>query len=180
MQKILEQLLDIDLFNEVKVNTKQVLLLEGECAKHLYYIKQGAVRLWFNNDGDDITLQFFFQNQCVASMNSFFHETPSLFTIETIEPTTYVAIEKQYLLDLWDSSHTFRTELMELLMTRCQNYIELFISRIKESPQERYLTLLKSQPDIIMRVPQHYIASYLGITPVSLSRIRRRCAFLNK
>ncbi|HRV32669.1 MAG TPA: Crp/Fnr family transcriptional regulator, partial [Candidatus Paceibacterota bacterium] len=60
------------------------------------------------------------------------------------------------------------------LFKRFINYAELFLSRIKDSPKERYEDLVKNYPDIIKRVPQHYIASYLGITPVSLSRIRNK------
>jgi hypothetical protein len=62
----------------------------------------------------------------------------------------------------------------EILYQRFKNYALLFISRIKDSPRERYEDLIKNHPEIIKRVPQHYIASYLGITPISLSRIRNR------
>jgi predicted choloylglycine hydrolase len=62
----------------------------------------------------------------------------------------------------------------EILFQRFRNYAQLFLSRIKDSPQERYRDLLTNHPEIIKRIPQHYIASYLGITPISLSRIRNR------
>lgn len=62
----------------------------------------------------------------------------------------------------------------EKLIDRFRVYQQLFLSRIKDTPQQRYEELLKKYPNIIQRVPQHYIASYLGITPVSLSRIRNR------
>jgi predicted nucleic acid-binding protein len=62
----------------------------------------------------------------------------------------------------------------ELLFQRFRNYAQLFLSRIKDTPRERYDDLIKYHPEIIKRVPQHYIASYLGITPISLSRIRNR------
>jgi CRP-like cAMP-binding protein len=67
-----------------------------------------------------------------------------------------------------------REQFMSLLVRRMGDYGRLFLSRIKDSPQERYQTLLREQPEIVRRVPQHYVASYLGITPVSLSRIRGR------
>ena len=62
----------------------------------------------------------------------------------------------------------------DILFQRFRNYAQLFLSRIKDTPGERYEELLKNHPEIIKRVPQHYIASYLGITPISLSRIRNR------
>ncbi len=67
-----------------------------------------------------------------------------------------------------------RKEYEEKLIERFHVYQQLFLSRIKNTPQQRYEELLKEYPGIVQRVPQHYIASYLGITPVSLSRIRSR------
>ncbi|WP_232540830.1 cyclic nucleotide-binding domain-containing protein [Spirosoma endbachense] len=64
--------------------------------------------------------------------------------------------------------------MQEHLLKRMHHYSKLFLSRIKNNPLERYLELLADSPHIIQRVPQHYIASYLGITPVSLSRIRNK------
>jgi CRP-like cAMP-binding protein len=62
----------------------------------------------------------------------------------------------------------------DLMFQRFKNYSQLFLSQIKDTPQERYEDLINNHPEIIKRVPQHYIASYLGITPISLSRIRNR------
>ena len=69
---------------------------------------------------------------------------------------------------------SLRDKFMWFLLQRMGNYGRLFLSRIKDGPQQRYEALLREQPEIIRRIPQHYIASYLGITPVSLSRIRGR------
>jgi CRP-like cAMP-binding protein len=67
-----------------------------------------------------------------------------------------------------------KTGFQDFIFQRFRNYAQLFLSRIKDSPQERYENLLENHSEIIKRVPQHYIASYLGITPISLSRIRNR------
>lgn len=61
-----------------------------------------------------------------------------------------------------------------MILQRMGNYAKLFLSRIKDNPRKRYDELLKNNPEIIQRIPQHYIASYLGITPISLSRIRNK------
>lgn len=163
-----------DLFTEKEIASKTILLREGEVANTIYFIKKGCLREWFNKDGKDITFQFFFEGQPVASIDSFMNKTPSLFTIESIEQTTILSISKSDFEKLFNSYPEFKTGFQEFIFQRFRNYSELFLSRIKDTPQERYEDLLKNHPELIKRVPQHYIASFLGITPISLSRIRNR------
>jgi CRP-like cAMP-binding protein len=161
-------------FVEKEIGARHILLHEGEIASTIFFVKKGCLRMWFNKDGKDITMQFFFENQCVASIESFVSQQPSLFSIESIEPTTFISISKQDFEILVDTYPELRYKFQEKTFQRFRNYATLFLSRIKDTPQERYNDLLKSHPEIIQRVPQHYIASYLGITPISLSRIRNR------
>ena len=102
------------------------------------------------------------------------NDNPSLFNIESIEHCEVIKIKKKILLKEIESSPVLKKELFKILTMRFQNYMELFLSRIKDSPQERYWELITKYPEIIKRIPQYYIASYLGITSVSLSRIRSR------
>jgi CRP-like cAMP-binding protein len=97
-----------------------------------------------------------------------------LFTIESIEPSDVISVSKDTFEKLNEIYPEFKDKLNEYLFQRFRNYVQLFLSRIKDSPKERYEDLIKYHPEIIKRVPQHYIASYLGITPISLSRIRNR------
>jgi len=157
-----------------EIPAKTILLHEGELSQHLYIIKQGCLRMWFNKDGKDITFQFFFEGQAVASMDSFLNNQPSLFTLESIEPSSVLAISKADFEHLQQLYPAFRDGFQEMLFQRFRNYSLLFLSRIKDTPRERYDDLVAHHPRIIQRVPQHYIASYLGITPISLSRIRNR------
>src|ERR1700727_469058 len=85
------------LFKEMEIPAKTILLNEGEVSKYGYFIKKGCLRLWFNNKGKDVTFQFFFENEGVSSAESFRSGEPSLFSIETIEPSTvYVITKKNY------------------------------------------------------------------------------------
>jgi CRP-like cAMP-binding protein len=161
-------------FVERTVSSKTVLLQEGEISTHIFFVKKGCLRMLFNKDGKDITLQFFFEGQPVASIESFKTGQPSLFGIESIEPTTLVSINRADFEFLLHTYPELKDRFLELIFHRFSNYASLFLSRIKDSPQERYNDLVKNHPEIIRRVPQHYIASYLGITPISLSRIRNR------
>ena len=161
-------------FVERNVPAKTVLLQEGEIATHIFFVKKGCLRMLFNKDGKDITLQFFFEGQPVASIESFKTGQPSLFAIESIEPTTFVSVSRADFEFLRHTDPELNEQFLEFIFHRLSNYASLFLSRIKDSPQERYNDLVRNHPEIIRRVPQHYIASYLGITPISLSRIRNR------
>lgn len=153
---------------------KTLLLEEGKIADTLYFIEHGVMRLFFNDDGKDITFQFFFEDEMVASFDSLYSRLPSLFSLESIEQTELIAVHRNTLFE-FISSHGFVRDIFErILAGRFHTYQSLFLSRIRNTPAKRYEELLKERPDIIKRVPQHYIASYLGITPVSLSRIRKR------
>lgn len=161
-------------FRTISVPPKTVLLKEGEIADNLYFVKSGCLRIWFNNDGKDVTTQFFFEEQPVASIESFIGRQPSLFSLESIEQSELIAISKEHFDILLNRYSNFKDGFMEYIFRRLTNYATLFLSRIKDTPQQRYEDLIKNKPEIIQRVPQHYIASYLGITPISLSRIRNR------
>jgi CRP-like cAMP-binding protein len=163
-----------DFFKVKTIPARTVLLHEGEVARFMYFVKQGCLRLWFNKDGKDITFQFFMEGQAVSSLESFLGGEPSLFSLESIEASTVVVVSRPH----WDRLHQLypqlRDRFIQLILKRMEAYGRLFLSRIKDSPAERYQALVREQPEIIRRIPQHFIASYLGITPVSLSRIRGR------
>jgi len=162
------------LFKQKKIPAKAILLREGQISRTAYYIEKGCVRNWFNNQGKDITFQFFFEGSGVSSFESFNTGLPSLFNIETIEPCTVKYISKKDFQFILEKSPVIKSEVDKQIIKRLIFYQHLFLSRIKNNPQERYEELLQQQPEILQRIPQHYIASYLGITPVSLSRIRNR------
>lgn len=162
------------LFIEQEIPPRTILLHEGEISTHAHFIKKGCLRQWFNKDGKDITFQFFFENQAVASIDSFLYHQPSLFSIESIEQSSIYSFSKDNFEQLKLIYPEFNDCFQDVLYQRFKIYAQLFLSRIKDTPQERYEELIKTCPELIKRVPQHYIASYLGITPISLSRIRNR------
>jgi len=162
------------LFKEIRVPARTTLLQEGQIARQAYFIRKGCLRVWFNNNGKDVSFQFFFENEGVASVESFRSGEPSAFSIESLEPSTLLVLTKKNFETLMRELPGYPEVLQEILHRRIAHYMKLFLSRIKDSPQKRYEDLLKESPHIVQRIPQHYIASYLGITPVSLSRIRNK------
>jgi CRP-like cAMP-binding protein len=161
-------------FKEKTVPANTILLREGEISRNLFFIQKGCIRAWFNKDGKDITTQFFFEGQPVSSIESFMTKTPSLITLETIEPSILFVISKTNFEILLREIPQAKEGFNNFIFQRMIHYGRLFLSRIKDTPRERYLDLLKNNPHILERVSQHYIASYLGITSVSLSRIKNK------
>jgi len=166
-------------FNRIEVPSKTVLIEEGEVSKKLFIIEKGCIRVWFNNNGKDLTSQFFFENQSVASIESFMKKFPSPVVVETIEPSILWWIHKKDLdiiIEEIKEIPELRDKLIDMLFQRTFDYMKHFFSFIKDSPAQRYLSLIEEKPQIVQRVPQHYIASYLGVSTVHLSRIKSKLA----
>ena len=166
-------------FKRIQVPAKTVLLHEGEISRKAFVIEKGCLRVWFNNNGEDVTFQFFFENNTVSSIESFRKNIPSLFSIETIEPCTLWWIDKpdvEFLLEDVSEIPAMRNQILDVMFGRTLHYMQHFLSFIRDSPQQRYVNLLTQQPHVVQRVPQHYIASYLGISRVHLSRIKNKLA----
>lgn len=175
ISKILSSVnLSSNALSELSFPAKSIILEEGKVADKLYYVRSGCLRLAFNNDGKNVTFQFFFPGDIVASFDSLHNGSPSLFTLESIEPSELLAIDGKELRTIIRTNDAIRDEYENLLAERFHAYQQMFLSQIRNTPQQRYEELLDHNPEIVRRIPQHYIATYLGITPVSLSRIRAR------
>lgn len=167
----------LNCFNKLELPSKTVLLNEGEISERIFFIEKGCVRCWFNKDGKDLTMQFFLEGGMVASIESFRKKIPSPVTIETIEPSILWYADKKemdLILNELIEIPEIREKFIDILFERTFDYMKHFVSFIKDSPEQRYLNILKEKPQLIQRIPQHYIASYLGITSVHLSRIKNK------
>ena len=167
------------LFKRIAVPAKTILLKEGEVSKKFFLVEKGCARVWFNDNGRDITFQFFFENNTVASIESFRKSFPSHVFIETIEPSVLWYITKKEadkIIAEISEIPALRDKFIDAVFERTFDYMKHFFSFIKDTPSQRYINLLKENPEIVQRIPQHYIASYLGITSVHLSRIKNKMA----
>lgn len=163
----------------METSAKTVLLEEGKTSQHYIFIEKGCVRAFFNNNGQDKTVQFFFENEGLTSFDSFINNVPGQFTIETIEPSEIYLLHKKYVVQLLEElgrEPGFVQMVLQMSAQRQVHYINEFVSFIRDTAEQRYLHLLKERPHIVQRVPQHYIASYLGISTVHLSRIKNKLA----
>lgn len=164
---------DLHLLSEVTYPSKTILLDEGKVSDRMFFVKSGALRVFFYQDGREITLEFILENQAVSSFESFLNAARSEFIIETLEPSTVYEMHVDIFRKLMENQE-FQQTFHPLFYRRFSEINNRLISFIKDSPQKRYEQLLKERPELLLRFPQHYIASYLGITSVSLSRIRNR------
>ena len=149
----------------------------GIICNEIGFIVSGSVRYYHVKDGEEITGYFSFENEFVSSYKSFLRQEPGLSYIQALEETRLIIItHKNMQAMLANPMLAYKMERFGRLVAEfylcC--YEDRVSSFITKTPEERYLNLLSTGRDILQRMPQHYIAHFLGITPVSLSRIRRR------
>jgi len=153
---------------------KELVLQEGEVCNHAYFINQGCFRYYYNVDGQENTAQFFFENGWYTDYDSFLTGKPTQQNIETLEPSELLLLSSKDLHDLYveiPKFERFGRLMAENAFLGIRQRSEMLENQTAE---ERYLKLMKERPKVFERIPQHYIASYLGIKPQSLSRIRKR------
>jgi CRP-like cAMP-binding protein len=162
-----------------QLKRKEFLLHEGQICKHSYFINSGCLRYFYNIEGQEVTGQFFFENGWYADYTSYLSGKPLDKNIQALEKTELLLLSKTDLDKLFieiPKFEKFGRLIAENAFLGLQQYTQ---SLTKETPEERYINLIKNRPKVIERIPQHYIASYLGIKAPSLSRIRKRI-FNNK
>lgn len=166
-----EEIGKIEFIKRYKKGT--VLLEEGKISNECYFIIKGCVRSYYIKDGDEKTTEFYTEEQA-AIPSAYGKKTPAEHYLECVEDTiagvgTPELEAEMYL--KFPQIESLNRALGEVIMA---NYIDSFAEFKMASPEERYQNLLKTRPGLILRVPQHQIASFLGIKPESLSRIRKR------
>lgn len=161
-------------FKEKNIPKKTTILSCGKVAEEIYFIIRGCMRLYYDKDGMDISAFFFTENMFAGSYDSFATKTKSRHFIETIEDCHCLSIDYNGLQSLYLELPKMNEVIRKVLEKRFFELHQLYTSQILDSPGERYLNLLKGHPDLLQRIPQHQVATFLGVTPVSLSRIRNR------
>jgi CRP-like cAMP-binding protein len=164
-------IVSLDLFRSVKKGT--TLLKEGQKSKESYFILKGCIRTYYVLDGEEKTTAFYTEMEALTPP-CVINKTPSEYYVSCIEDTLLAVSNSDMEIEV--NSKFPKFEIMcrmlseELLAQQRIDFDEFKTS----SPEQRYLNLVQSRPDLIQRVPQHQLASYLGIKPQSLSRLRGR------
>ncbi len=152
-----------------------ILLREGEISTKCYFILRGCIRQFvLGADGKEQTIEFFTEQQAVVLFSSYGHSTPSRFGFVCAEDCTAIVgdvLQEHAMYEEFPALQAITRSMMEQDLGALQ---EKYASFVRLSPEERYQHLLETRPSLLQRAPQHQIASYLGVTPESLSRIRKR------
>jgi len=163
-----------DRFEPRTFKKKEKLLDIDQVARHFYFINSGLLRLYGYKDGEEKTLFFFKENMIAGSIDSYLDQSPGSLVLEALTDMETLAISGENLQDLYQVSHEMTKIGLLLTQYRLSYLLKFFSSFVLDSPEERYRRFMEEHPDLLMEIPQHIIASFLGVTPVSLSRIRKR------
>ena len=159
---------------KVKLEKKNTLLKTGEVENHLYFLSKGIIRLYIPRIENDITFGFLFENEFVTAYDSFLTQTPSSYSLETLTDVILWKISKPNLEDVFNNTLSGniigRKMAEEMFLIKSKRELS-FLSKTAE---ERYLDLFKERPELLKLIPLKQIASYIGVTPQGLSRIRKR------
>jgi CRP-like cAMP-binding protein len=162
------------LFKEKSYKKGEFFLSEGQICKHVGFITKGLMRYYINHDGEEKTYSFSQENQYVCNYESFLPQNPSLKIIQALEDSDVFIISHKDLQLLYcnvrEGERFGRIAIEGVFLQLLQDINSLYT----ETPELRYETFLKNHSDLQQRISQYHIASFVGVKPQSLSRIRKR------
>lgn len=164
----------VELSSIATVKKGELLFKQGTIPKYGGYIIRGAVR-YFHTDIDrrETTTGFQFEDDCFGDMRSILFNEPAKLSLQAIEETTIGRLDKSHYLHLFDHCKPFAKVMLLAVEKSYNDLVGETIERIDHEAEDRYIKMLHQYPHILQRVSQRHIASYLGIKPQSLSRIRK-------
>ncbi|CAN5457935.1 Crp/Fnr family transcriptional regulator [soil metagenome] len=166
-------IVDLDIFRSFKKGT--VVLKQGELSNEGYFVLKGCLRCYYIIEGDEKTTAFYTETESLTPICSI-NKKPSEYYVSCVEDSVITVGNSEMEKVIFQKFPRFETlcrVLTEELLAKNQASFDSFKNT---SPEQRYLNLLNTRPDLLQRVPQHQLASYLGMKPESLSRIRKRIA----
>jgi CRP-like cAMP-binding protein len=156
-----------------KLKKKQYVLQEGDIARHEYFVNKGCLRTYtIDEKGQEHVIQFAIEDWWIGDMYSFLTQTPAKYTIDALEDSEVFCLEKNALEELYVKIPKFEKFFRHLLQNAFISLQERVVGNLSQPADERYCTFITKYSDMEKRLPLKQIASYLGITPESLSRIR--------
>jgi len=167
----------LSLTREKILREGDVYIQEGSQTRKLAYIKKGLIRtVYLKENGDEITMLLRWEDQFFSSYDSIFFNRPSRFTYQALEESVLLEVNYDEFMDFLNTHSRFAKAKDFFLISMLAETMERVESFVLMTPEERYLKLIKDKGNIVQRCHDKHLATWLGITPVSLSRIRKRIA----
>lgn len=159
---------------ERKIKRKQFILQEGDVCKHYTFVAAGCFKKFYvDAKGTEYNLQFAAENDWIMDIDSFYAEKPSRVYIEAIEPSIILQIERVDLIHLFTINPKYDRNFRVIVEKRLVELENRILQSISSTAEERYLSFINQYPHLLSRLPNTQIASYIGITPEFLSKIRK-------
>lgn len=170
-----EAALALSYFKSRKFKRNDILLQSGSVAKEVFFVVKGLLHQYYIDDaGNERTCDFTFENGFSTDLEGFTRKTPSASTIKALKETNCLVISCPDLMQLIKDSQAVSDFFNVVVENIASESMRRTKSLLTNSPEKRFAELLDQQPDIFQKIPQRYIAQYLGIAPESLSRIKKR------
>ena len=165
----------LSFFREKSFKKNEMLFSAGEVVKETHFIMSGLVKQFYvSAEGGERTIYFAEEGKFCGELNSFLFETPTRLSMQALEETETICLDREK----WELA---MTTIPAFTMWHIKNHQRLMVklkedvgAAVHETPDEKYRRLVKENPGLLQRLPQYQVASYLGITPETLSRIRKR------
>lgn len=174
IQAIIEELDHLNLWEkEVEITRGQFLKTKGSIDTNIYFVTSGSLRIFLEDDHEEHTIRFGYTNNLIAALDSYITQKPSDLYIQALKKTTAKKISKPTFMNfIWESENRSKAWL-EILGMLIFQQMEREHDLLTSSPVERYQRVLKRSPQLFQEIPHKYIASYLRMTPETLSRIKK-------
>jgi len=163
-------------FKEFKINKGDFFLKAGESNNKLGFIQKGLIRYFVYKNEEESTLEFSKEGEFVAEYQSLVQKNKSIQCIQAIEDTMMLVMTSDDLLKLYNNTKNGDKIGRVVIEHRFNVLVNQLMSIYMHNPEQRYLHFIQTYPELVQRVPQYHIASYVGVKPQSLSRIRKRFA----
>jgi CRP/FNR family transcriptional regulator, anaerobic regulatory protein len=150
-----------------------VFIKKGELNTNIYFVKEGSVKIFIENNKEDQIVRFGYKNDLIVALDSFLNNQPTEFYFETIKRTHLISIDKLKFNSFINSNTENQRIWTKLLEDLILQQIEREIDLLTFSPKERYLRVLERSPKLFQEIPNKYIANYLRMSPETFSRIKK-------
>lgn len=158
---------------DITLSRNEYLLVKGSMDSNLYFVKEGSMRIFIIDNGEEHTIRFAYKNSFITALDCFLSNSPSKLYIQAIRKTELQVIDKKSYIAFLNSSieliKLWQALLEQLVLEQMDRELDLLIS----SPAERYKRVLERSPQLFQEIPSKYIASYLRMTPETLSRLKK-------